>query len=187
MKLADLPPVAFKVGDREFMLDRKGVLTCKRTGAKPIKFRLQVAKGYCVEAIQAFDDSKRLFVLASISNWDSGGAIIQAFDLNTGKSAWSRNFRAFNIGQSVVFDSSWIITGIGAIAKVDLNTGRYVWIHTNLYGQGTGAFNSFETPRMNSGQITFTEEVSPMSSRASQPFKLVVDSSTGRILENTNH
>ena len=47
------------------------------------------------------------------------------------------------------------LTALGFIAKLNLTTGRYAWVHKDLYADGR--FNAFKRPVVGDAVVTFTD------------------------------
>lgn len=109
-----------------------------------------------------------------------GGGFIVRLDGRTLKTKWRRYIQGFNVGQGLMDGKYAYVTGIGFVGKVDLNSGRYVWQHRDLYLRDAGgAFNSFELPEVHGETVIFREL--PHYIRKKQAV-LKVDRANGKIL-----
>jgi len=68
---------------------------------------------------------------------------------------WSTNIPSFNIGEGVMEGDDLYLTALGFIAKLNLTTGRYAWVHEDLYADGR--FNAFKRPVVGDAVVTFTD------------------------------
>ena len=51
---------------------------------------------------------------------------------------------SFNLGTPVIIDNNAYVSTLGFVGKLNLDTGKYVWRHEDLYDDGK--FNAFENP-----------------------------------------
>lgn len=57
---------------------------------------------------------------------------------------WSNPIYAFNLGTPIIIDNNAYVSTLGFVGKLDLNSGKYIWRHEDLYDDGK--FNAFENP-----------------------------------------
>ncbi len=109
-------------------------------------------------------------ILFSVSNGESGwGGVVrvQHPELRVG---WHLKVPAFNVGAGTLEGSSLYVSGIGFVARIDVESGRYVWQHEGLYDQRDRAFNSFDAPVVTSTEVLFRESD---SANISRPLKVI--------------
>jgi len=116
-----------------------------------------------------------LLLFCEMSNSDEGTSDIFRINLTNGQIKWNANLNGFNLGQPAIRSNYGYITTIGAIGKLDLRTGKYVYEKSNLYDTKTSSFNNFDT-------ILFRENKTYFVSK--RPLNTIVD--TVIIDENTN-
>ena len=116
-----------------------------------------------------------LLLFCEMSNSDEGTSDIFRINLTNGQIKWNANLNGFNLGQPVIRSNYGYITTIGAVGKLDLRTGKYVYEKSNLYDTKTGSFNNFDT-------VLFRENKTYFVSK--RPLNTIVD--TVIIDENTN-
>ena len=116
-----------------------------------------------------------------------GASFIARLDGKTMAMKWKRGMTGFNLGQGLIEDKFAYVTSIGFVAKVNLETGAFMWKHDNLYrttpkkkGElySDADFNSFELPEVKGDIVSFKEvETYPLP-----PKTLSVQKRTGRIV-----
>jgi hypothetical protein len=138
------------------------------------------------KVIYAIHD-RDMIILAEQGDDESLGGLIFRLDTQTLKIKWKRDFPAFNIGIGVIESGFAYITGIGFVAKVNLQSGTYAWQHKNLYEafnsqtNSGGNFNSFQVPEIIGNEIVFTE--SDDLSTGKRLKKIRVNKTTGNIIK----
>ncbi len=90
---------------------------------------------------------------------------------------WSLLVNGFNLSQGLLHGQFMYQAAIGLVGKIDLTTGKYVWKHEGLYGHiRKGAFNAFETPVRDGGDVLFVETT---QTRNPTPLTIRVNDATG--------
>ncbi|MGL5563726.1 MAG: hypothetical protein ACRDCN_14080, partial [Tannerellaceae bacterium] len=57
---------------------------------------------------------------------------------------WSNQIYAFNLGTPIIIDNNAYVSTLGFVGKLNLDNGKYIWRHEDLYNDGK--FNAFENP-----------------------------------------
>jgi len=100
-----------------------------------------------------------LLLLFDVSNGETGWggvARLRGPDFNA---VWHVKIPAFNIGPATLEGPSLYVSGIGFIARVDVDRGRYVWQHEGLYDRRDQAFNSFDAPVVTPAEVFFLKVI----------------------------
>jgi len=100
---------------------------------------MYVAKAY----FQLLDNDLILF--CEMSDSDTGTSDIFRIDFTNKQMKWKANLNGFNLGKPAIRGNFGYITTIGCVGKLDLVTGKYVYVNSNLYDIKTEAFNDFDT------------------------------------------
>lgn len=100
-----------------------------------------------------------LVLVCEVTDGDNGSGFIARLDGSTLRMKWKQGFAAFNVGQGLLDGDYAYITGIGFIAKVNLQSGAFMWGHQNLYRPGSGEFNSFDLPEVSGNVVIFRESL----------------------------
>ena len=159
----------------------------KRTGAgsPAIHFNLRLGRGEHLDNALYYSEYRGdILFICGTTDGDYGAGFITRLDGRTLKSKWKRTIPAFNVGQGLIEGQHVYLTAIGFIAKLNLESGAYVWRHQKLYRSGThyyqkgGAYNAFELPKVEGQTVVFLEiAVYPGTAKA-----IKVDKITGKIL-----
>ncbi len=104
-------------------------------------------------AYASYEDD--LIIAFTPSNIEFSGSKIARIDGETLVPEWVTDFAGFNIGLPVIRNNSLYVTAIGAIGKVNVDTGEFLWKHTDLYDQDTKDFNSFKAAEFSGTNIIF--------------------------------
>jgi len=88
---------------------------------------------------------------------------------------WSTRLSGFNPGPHLIYEGSVYATVIGRVTRIDAQSGTVTWMHGGLYQQETGAFNSFQQPRMFEDLIFFPDRRDPER-------RVVVARETGKLI-----
>ncbi|MEZ4590769.1 MAG: hypothetical protein R3D55_06460 [Chloroflexota bacterium] len=115
---------------------------------------LEKEKTY-VESLAYASYEGDLIIVFVYSNLDFAGSKIARIDGESLNAIWVTDFHGPNIGEPIIRSSSLYVTSIGAVGKVDMASGEFLWQHIDLYDQETKDFNSFKTPVFNGTEIIF--------------------------------
>ncbi|MDQ4120682.1 MAG: hypothetical protein M3209_04450 [Acidobacteriota bacterium] len=101
-----------------------------------------------------------LILLCEDEAWDAGGGFIIRLDGKILKPKWREHIPAFNIARGLIEGNSAYLAAIGFAAKINLDTGKYIWKHDNFYRRykEDGAFTVFDVPEIQEETIVFTEK-----------------------------
>lgn len=121
-----------------------------------------------------------LLILYGTSVAGSGAGYLVRFDVLTLKPKWNADIIGSNISQGLVENQFAYLGSNGFVAKIDLDTGKYVWKHDDLYRKYNkdAAFNTLETPEIREDTVIFTEKQDnlPLNS-------IVLDKKSGKIIK----
>jgi len=172
--------VEFNSNDYTYELKQNG--RGKRSGKSAIlALDLRLDKDESLERLIYYASYRDDIVLICESSiGDGSGGFIVRLDARTLKLKWKLTFPAFNIGQGLLFHNSAFVTGIGLVGRVDLESGKFLWKHVDLYGQKDGAFNSLEAPQIIDGIVRFSESENYLRKTLAS---LDVDIETGKIVK----
>ena len=149
----------FKLSGNNYRIKSSG--QGKRASRKGItNFRLKLERDEGLESRIYFTQYKDdLILVCETSIGDGGRGFITRLNGKTLKTKWQRHIPAFNIAKGIIENNSAYLAAIGFVAKINLDTGKYLWEHEDFYRKykEEGAFNIFETPKIKGNIITFTE------------------------------
>ncbi len=100
-----------------------------------------------------------LLILTEVNAGGSGASVLYRVDAVSLKTKWHVLIPGFNIANGLIEGNSVYVAAIGFVAKIGLRNGRYAWKHDNLYRKykKDGAFNIFETPKLEDDRVVFKE------------------------------
>lgn len=170
----------FSIADYNYTIFKSGRGRRKRNG-ETRSFNLRVSRSeHLTGEIYYVAHEGDLVLIGEVSDELYGGGFIARLDGRTLRIKWKRNIQGFNVGKGLKDGKYAYVTGIGFIGKIDLNAGRYVWQHDNLYMRDAGgAFNSFELPEVQGDLVIFKEL--PAYNRQKQAV-VKVDRASGKVI-----
>ena len=98
-----------------------------------------------------------LLLICEVSDGDGGAGFITRLNGRTLRIKWKRWIPAFNIGQGLIEHKHAYLTAIGFIAKINIESGAYVWKHDDLYRE-EDTFNHFNLPKLLGDIALFIED-----------------------------
>ena len=160
-KYYDFEKWSFSIGKDKYEITNKG--RGKRISGKKrvTKFRISLAGAEILNRTIYFAEYKNdLLLISELGFGDGGTSFIVCLNGKSLKTKWRAAIDGFNVGQGLIENKFAYLTAIGFIGKIDLNTGKYVWKHEDLYRKydESGAFNSFLTPEIKADIVIFKEE-----------------------------
>ena len=117
-----------------------------------------------------------LLLAYEVTNGKSGWGYMARFDPSTPAFRWFAPIASTNIGPGLIEGNYVYVTGQDLLAKLDLQTGKYVWQQTDLGKEYGSVFAQFALPEINGATIVFPEA-------GARARTLEVDKATGRILK----
>ena len=136
-------------------------------------------EGYTfVESLAYASYEDDLIIVFVSSNFTFSGSKIARIDGETLTPKWVTDFSGVNIGLPIVKNNYLYVSSIGSIGKLDVDTGEFLWKHTELYDHDTQDFNSFKMAVFDDTKVIFQGR-NPMSAC---PKRVEVNDDTGSIL-----
>jgi hypothetical protein len=157
-----------------FTLKYDGSGICERGGDR-LPFQLELPKGDTIHSLSYLRIDGDLVLVYLIGNGVSGSGRISRLDGSMLVTKWHAWIGGFNLGEAVAKGGFLYLSAICLVAKLDLQTGEYVWKQENLDQRFPGIFNSFLRPIIKKQQVFFTETTG-------LPITIVVDDVTGEIV-----
>ena len=140
----------FSIGENKYEIDKSGKGTVLRGNNTIDNFQFSIDGAFYIDRVIYFAEYKNdLLLMGELSFSDAGGGFIVCINGKTLKTKWRTSIPAFNVAQGLIENSSAYLAGVGFISKIDLDTGKYIWKHDDLYRKydESGAFNVFFTPQ----------------------------------------
>lgn len=173
----------FLIGDAAFEIQKAGKVIKKDAKGRTANLRIKLDVDEELNRVVYFTEYKGDLILLCESNvFDGGSGFLMRIDQISLKSKWKTNIPAFNIARGLIENNFAYVAAIGFIGKIDLDTGKYLWKHDDLYYKydKTGAFNIFLTPQIKDDFVIFKEEDTLMSGFDHQ---IKVSKTSGKIIE----
>jgi len=167
----------FTTGGRTYTVrhDGRGEIT----GPIFIKLRnffLKMDGAARLERLYSADAGTDLLLTYEVANGRSGWGYIARFDPSVPVFRWFAPIPSMNVGPGLIEGNYVYVTGQDFLAKLDLQTGKYVWQQTDLTKEYGSVFAQFALPEINGAAIVFPEA-------GAKERTLEVDKVTGRILK----
>ena len=167
----------FTVGGRQYTVrhDGRGEITGPIFN-KLRNFFLKLDGAARVERLYSAETGNDLLLAYGVTNGKSGWGYIARFDPSTPAFRWFAPIPSMNIGPGLIEGNYVYVTGQDFLAKLDLQTGKYVWQQTDFGKEYGPVFAQFALPEINGAAIVFPEA-------GARARTLEVDKATGRILK----
>ncbi len=163
--------------------DGKGKAKVQQKGKVTHKFSIPLDKGVRIYKVQHLKYEGDLILIYEYKDYESAGGSVTRVDGNTFETRWTLRTWAVNISEPLLNLKYLYVAGIGFVGKIDLDTGRYAWKHTDLY-RDPWYYNMFDKPRIEGDRVFFPERLpEDLRKRAKrEPVTLVVDIESGKII-----
>lgn len=175
----------FSIGENRYEIRKNGKAKRTDAGNRVTNFRLSVEKdGTLRRVIYFFVYKNDLILMSELDFGDAAGAFIARLDEKTLKTKWRQSILGFNIANGLIEENSAYLAAHGYAAKINLDTGKFVWKHENFYRKykESGAFNIFEAPEIKGNAVIFTEN-QDMYKRPPNVIKF--NKTSGKVIEVT--
>lgn len=150
----------FSVGKDRYEVRKDGKAKRTNVNNRAVNFRIKLDADEEIERAVYFVQYKNdLLLICEVSVADAGSGFIARLDGKTLKTKWQEQIPGFNVAKGLTENNSAYLAAIGFAAKINLDTGKYIWKHNDFYRKykEDGAFNSFEVPKIERNIIIFTE------------------------------
>lgn len=167
----------FRAGGRLFTIRHDG--TGEINGVVFIKFRsfnLKMGGPGRLDRLYTAEIGTDLLLTYEVANGKSGWGYVARFDPAHNAFRWIAPLPSVNLGPGLIEGSYAYVTGQDFLAKLDLQTGKYVWQQTEFGKEYGPVFAQFTLPEINGAAIVFPEA-------GTRARALEVDKATGRILK----
>jgi opacity protein-like surface antigen len=184
----DAAAFEFEVGGFKYHVVANG--NGRRTkGDKTRRFNLRLDGRDYVEGLRFAVYEGDLLLVCELYDGEERTGLVTLLEQPSMRALWSRPVPAAEVGEPLRDGHSLYLTAFGFVARLDLRTGEYAWLHEELGGALPGReaardgreaarpLNSFETPMLARDAVLFRER--PVYN---PPRTLVVNRKTGEIL-----
>jgi hypothetical protein len=167
----------FTVGGRQYTVrhDGRGEITGPIFN-KLRNFFLRLDGAARVDRLYSAEAGNDLLLAYQVTNGKSGWGYIARFDPSAPAFRWFASIPSMNVGPGLIEGNYVYLTGQEFLAKLDLQTGKYVWQQTDFGKEYGPVFAQFALPEINGSAIVFPEA-------GARARTLEVDKATGRILK----
>jgi putative pyrroloquinoline-quinone binding quinoprotein len=170
----------FTVGGRQYTVrhDGRGEITGPIFN-KLRNFFLRLDGAARVDRLYSAEAGNDLLLAYQVTNGRSGWGYISRFDPSAPAFRWFASIPSMNVGPGLIEGNYVYVTGQDFLAKLDLQTGKYVWQQTDLGKEYGPVFAQFALPEINGATVVFPEA-------GARARTLEVDKATGRILKSAS-
>jgi len=172
-------PCRFTQATSEYQLGRDGYLERRDAAGQLATMRLVLEDGFLIERAEFLRVGDDLLLICEVHDVEVGVGVVARLDGASLRLKWRLHFPAFNISIGVAEGSSLYLAGIGTVAAIDLEQGRYRWKHEGLYDRARYSFNSFEVPEVGPTDVVFRERLT--APEAGRPRLVRVSKVMGRL------
>ncbi len=162
--------------DRHYILYPDGKIAVLNTTTK-LSDTFHLKTDLIVDEAHFLDYKNDLIVYYSATDNDCGSSYIEAYDRNTNKLKWNNAIYGFNLTDPVVTGNITYVASIGFIGKLNLDNGRYLWKHDDLYDQTK--FDGFGSIETTGNKVSFIQ--SHWVKDTKPPGRIIVNDKTGEI------
>lgn len=151
-------PCSFTLSGDSFAInpDGKGLRTAN---GKQVAFSVRVPGQDSITVLHYGVYQGDLVLVYETEDGESSASYIVRLDGNTLDQKWEVELGGFNTATGLIQSGYLYQTAIGLVAKLNLASGKFDWIHKDLYDRAYFSFNSFETPQKQGEKIFFKEVV----------------------------
>ena len=173
---------SFALGSAEFRLEQSG--KGRRTvDSRVTDFAIELLEGEWIEALSFASYEGDVILFLSVTDGEYGSSQLVRLDGEALFAEWSNVLPAFNLSIAAIESEAIYVGAIGLVTRIDAESGRFEWLHGNLYDFESGHFNSFMPPEVGPTCVVFREV--PEAVAPQPPRAVGVDKDTGERL--TDH
>lgn len=118
-------------------------------------FRLQVSRGARLERLFVAEFQDDLLLAYEVTQGGWGWAYVARLNERARKFRWITPITGLNLGPGLIEEGSVYLTAQNLLAKLDLNSGNYIW--QREVAKETPAFAEFQLPEINGDRARFYE------------------------------
>lgn len=122
---------------------------------KTINLDSLIEDGFWISSLTYAPFGNDLIFVIGYKNGEVGGTEIVRVGMDDLLPVWNQPLSGFNAGSPVIKGTNVYVSAIGSIGKIDLTSGKYIWVHEDLYDQETQDFTAFQRPVFENDRIIF--------------------------------
>ena len=130
-----------------------------------------------VDEAYFLDYKDDLIIYYSATDNESGSSFIEAYDRKTNKRKWENDIYGFNLTAPIVIGNITYVASIGFIGKLNIDNGKYLWKHDDLYEQTR--FDAFGSIEISGDKVSFIQ--SRLVKETKKLGRVIVNDKTGEI------
>ena len=119
----------FSQGEYKYVIHESGKGIRSRYGFEDQSFQLPLRSGERIESINYATYRGDLVVVCEVTDGEYGAGTIVRLDGETLKVLWVLQVPTFNLSEGLIEGSYLYQDAYRFESKVDLNSGRYIWVH----------------------------------------------------------
>ena len=165
----------FKTEGAGYTIRADGYAESSSAKARPRNFSLPLGRNGHMVRFYFLEYEGDLLLVYEGSDEEFGWGYLLRLNQKTLKPKWAAPINGFNIGPAALEASHAYLSAANLFAKIDLQTGKYVWQQEGLQKQYALSFNGFRLPLIDEQRILFLED-------RSKGKTVELDKASGRIL-----
>lgn len=166
----------FSVSGHDYTIRGDGLAESAEGKSRPHNFRLRLEYKGHIEHVCFLDYEGDLLLIYEASDELNGWGYVTRLDQKAVKTKWVTPVNGFNVGPVLVEANYAYLTAASLIAKLDLQSGAYVWQLEDLEKKYLAPFEAFRPPWISGDRVFFKEDTEPANT-------IEVDKMTGKILK----
>jgi hypothetical protein len=148
----------FSAADRNYAFRHDGFAEIRALNfVHPRHLNLKMGGPGRLERLYTADVAGDLLLIYEVVNGNGGWGFIARLDQEARTFRWIAPIASLNIGPGLVEDNYVYLTGQDFLAKLDLQSGKYVWQQTEFAKQYGSAFLEFGLPEIDGATVMFRE------------------------------
>ena len=151
----------FVSDNEEFQLKKSGMGWMKHGKGRSTSFKVSLERGEQLNRVVYFARFRGdLILICETTSGEYGGGLVARFNKSSLRRRWQASVPGFNVARGLMERGTVYVAAVGFIGKINLDTGKYIWKHDDLYRtyDRSGAFNVFLPPRIKKELVVFREE-----------------------------
>ena len=165
------------IKDRQYTLFPHGkITTISNKNNKKDTFQLNTEN--LIEEAHFLNYKNDLIIYYTDTDYETSASFIECYDSETYKLKWKNNIYGFNLTDPIVVDNVTYCASIGFVGKLNLDNGKYLWKHEDLYEKTR--FDSFGLIEIRGEKVIYNEGLWINSTR--EAGKIIVNDNTGEII-----
>ncbi len=165
----------FKTEDGGYTIRADGYAESSSGKARPRNFSLPVGRNGHMVRFYFLEYEGDLLLVYEASDGEFGWGYLLRLNQKTLKPKWAAPINGFNIGPATLEASYAYLSAANLFAKIDLQTGKYVWQEEDPQKQYALSFSGFRLPLIDGQRILFLED-------RSKGKTVELDKASGKIL-----